>query len=345
MQQNYERGYAYSKGIGVPQDFSEAAKFYRMAAEKGHVAAQHDLAYLYEHGLGVECDFKQAAEWYRKAALQGDAEAQNNLGALYATGRGVPQSDAEAARWYRLAAVKQDPEAMSNLGTMYLEGRGVKASFAEAFRLFREAAELGQAIAQSNLAAMYVNGQGVPRDYVSAYVWFDIAADHISGCEELRDRIAKEMSSDARQRAHAGRRETSPDCRKTKGGLAMTRRTLLKVALGAAAIKVHAADPPFSLPKLPYAYHALEPYIDAQTMQIHHDKHHQAYVDNLNRAVSSDPSLSKMSVEELLQGLDDLPAAVRTQVRNQGGGHYNHTLFWQILTPASKSGKPSGEFA
>jgi len=126
----------------------------------------------------------------------------------------------------------------------------------------------------------------------------------------------------------------------------MTRRTLLKgVALGTAAIKVHAADPPFSLPKLPYGYDALEPYIDAQTMQIHHDKHHQAYVDNLNRAVSSDPSLSRMSVEELLQGLDNLPAAVRTQVRNQGGGHFNHTLFWQTLTPAAKSGKPSGELS
>ena len=126
----------------------------------------------------------------------------------------------------------------------------------------------------------------------------------------------------------------------------MTRRTLLKgVALGTAAAAAHAADPPFTLPKLPYAYDALEPFIDAQTMQIHHDKHHQAYVDNLNKAVASDPSLAKMSVEELLQGIDKLPAAIRTQVRNQGGGHYNHTLFWQTLAPASKSGKPSRELA
>ena len=126
----------------------------------------------------------------------------------------------------------------------------------------------------------------------------------------------------------------------------MTRRTLLKgVALGAGAIRAYAADPPFSLPQLPYAYDALEPYIDAQTMQIHHDKHHQAYVDNLNRAVAGDASLAKMSVEELLQGLDTLPAAVRIQVRNQGGGHFNHTLFWQTLTPAAKSGGPSGELA
>ena len=99
----------------------------------------------------------------------------------------------------------------------------------------------------------------------------------------------------------------------------MTRRTLLELAtLGTAAAVASAADPPFTLPKLPYAYDALEPYIDAQTMQIHHDKHHQAYVDNLNKAVASDAALSKLSVDELLERLDTLPAAIRTAVRNQG---------------------------
>ena len=124
----------------------------------------------------------------------------------------------------------------------------------------------------------------------------------------------------------------------------MTRRSLLQLAsmTPMAAMLARAADPPFTLPKLPYAYDALEPYIDAQTMQIHHDRHHQAYVDNLNRAVGSDAALSKLSVEELLERLDTLPAAVRTAVRNQGGGHANHTLFWQTLAPASKSGKPAG---
>jgi len=127
----------------------------------------------------------------------------------------------------------------------------------------------------------------------------------------------------------------------------MTRRQLIElVAAGAAAtLAGRAADPPFTLPKLPYAYDALEPYIDAQTMQIHHDKHHQAYVDNLNRAAGSDVTLSKLSVEELLQRLDTLPAAIRAAVRNQGGGHANHSLFWQTLTPAAKSGKPAGRLA
>jgi Fe-Mn family superoxide dismutase len=126
----------------------------------------------------------------------------------------------------------------------------------------------------------------------------------------------------------------------------MTRRTLLELAaFSAAATAVNAAEPPFTLPKLPYAYDALEPYIDAQTMQIHHDKHHQAYVDNLNKAVAGDPALFKLTVEELLERLDTLPATVRTAVRNQGGGHANHSLFWQTLCPASKSGKPSGALA
>ena len=126
----------------------------------------------------------------------------------------------------------------------------------------------------------------------------------------------------------------------------MTRRTLLEMAaFSAAATAVKAAEPPFTLPKLPYAYDALEPYIDAQTMQIHHDKHHQAYVDNLNKAVASDPALSKLTVEQLLERLDTLPDKVRTAVRNQGGGHANHSLFWQTLCPASKSGKPGGALA
>jgi Fe-Mn family superoxide dismutase len=117
-------------------------------------------------------------------------------------------------------------------------------------------------------------------------------------------------------------------------------------AMGAAAgFKAWAADTPYTLPKLPYAYDALEPFIDAQTMQIHHDKHHRAYVDNLNKAIGSDPVLNKFTPEELLQKLDTLPVAVRTAVRNQGGGDANHTLFWQTLCPASKSGKPGGKLA
>jgi len=128
-----------------------------------------------------------------------------------------------------------------------------------------------------------------------------------------------------------------------------TRRCFLEIAalaLGAERILAAADAPvPFTLPPLPYAYDALEPYIDTQTMQIHHDKHHQAYVNNLNKALAGDPVLSKLSIDELMVKLDTLPAPIRTAVRNQGGGHYNHSLFWQTLAPASQSGKPGGELA
>ena len=88
---------------------------------------------------------------------------------------------------------------------------------------------------------------------------------------------------------------------------------------------------PFTLPALPYAYDALEPHIDAQTMQIHHDKHHAAYVANLNKAVADFPDLGKKPVEDLLKDLNAVPEKIRTAVRNNGGGHYNHSLFWQMM--------------
>jgi superoxide dismutase, Fe-Mn family len=102
------------------------------------------------------------------------------------------------------------------------------------------------------------------------------------------------------------------------------------------------APGPFKLPPLPYAADALEPHIDARTMEIHHDKHHAAYVANLNKAVADYPDVAQMSVEELVQGLDAVPEKIRTAVRNQGGGHFNHTLFWQMMAK-SGGGEPKGE--
>jgi Fe-Mn family superoxide dismutase len=101
---------------------------------------------------------------------------------------------------------------------------------------------------------------------------------------------------------------------------------------------------PFTLPPLPYAFDALEPHLDAQTMQIHHDKHHAAYVTNLNKAVADKPDLQKRSVEDLLRGLDTLPADVKTAIRNHGGGHYNHSLLWTSLKNGGAAA-PSGELA
>jgi len=105
-----------------------------------------------------------------------------------------------------------------------------------------------------------------------------------------------------------------------------------------------AAGGAFTVPPLPYAFDALEPHIDAQTMQIHHDKHHAAYVANLNKAVAEFPELGKMPVEDLLKDLTAVPEKVRTAVRNQGGGHYNHSIFWQMMKK-NGGGEPSAELA
>jgi Fe-Mn family superoxide dismutase len=105
-----------------------------------------------------------------------------------------------------------------------------------------------------------------------------------------------------------------------------------------------ATKPAFELPSLPYAFDALEPHLDAETMRIHHGKHHAAYVAKLNAAVASAPELAGRSVEALVADLARLPESVRTAVRNHGGGHANHTLFWRSMKPGG-GGAPAGELA
>ncbi len=98
------------------------------------------------------------------------------------------------------------------------------------------------------------------------------------------------------------------------------------------------------LPSLPYAYNALEPHIDEQTMRIHHDKHHAAYVSNLKAALEKHADLQKKGVEDLLRGINSVPEGIRTAVRNNGGGHANHTMFWQIMGPGG-GGDPTSAVA
>ncbi len=100
----------------------------------------------------------------------------------------------------------------------------------------------------------------------------------------------------------------------------------------------------FTLPPLPYAFAALEPSIDAKTMEIHHDKHHAAYVNNLNAALEKAPELQSKSLDDLLQHLDSVPEAIRATVRNNGGGHWNHSMFWEIMAP-NAGGEPTGKLA
>ena len=98
----------------------------------------------------------------------------------------------------------------------------------------------------------------------------------------------------------------------------------------------------YELPPLPYDYNALEPYIDTQTMQLHHDKHHQAYVTNLNNALQGNDQLAAMSVDDLLRNISQVPDSIRTAVQNNGGGHSNHSMFWNIMKP-NGGGAPSGD--
>ncbi|WP_437205252.1 superoxide dismutase [Planctomicrobium sp. SH664] len=100
----------------------------------------------------------------------------------------------------------------------------------------------------------------------------------------------------------------------------------------------------YTLPPLPYAYNALEPHIDARTMEIHHTKHHQTYINNLNKALEGHDNLASSSIDDLMRHLSSVPEAIRTAVRNNGGGHANHTLFWTVLSP-SGGGEPTGAVA
>lgn len=100
----------------------------------------------------------------------------------------------------------------------------------------------------------------------------------------------------------------------------------------------------YELPKLPYAYNALEPYVDARTMEFHHDKHHQAYVNNTNNLIKDHPALAALDIDTLISSLAQVPEAIRTGVRNNAGGHANHTFFWQVMGPG-KGGAPKGKLA
>ncbi len=162
-------GDLYAKGERLPQNFGEALKWYRSAAEQGFAEAQYNLGVLYESGLSVTRDEAEAAKWHRKAAEQGHTGAAYNLAALYATGRGVTRDAAEAAKWYR------------------------------------QAAEQGDSLAQYNLARRYEVGKGVPVDTVEAYKWHRLAArqgiaDAAQALENLKKQMTREEMTEGQRR-------------------------------------------------------------------------------------------------------------------------------------------------
>jgi superoxide dismutase, Fe-Mn family len=130
----------------------------------------------------------------------------------------------------------------------------------------------------------------------------------------------------------------------------LNRRELFQVATAGTAaalfplgLQAQGKAGAFTLGKLPYAYDALEPSIDAETMTIHHTKHHQAYVDNLNKAIGGAADFQGKTIEELLTNLSKLPMAIRGAVRNNGGGHWNHTFFWSVMAKPGTGGEPTGD--
>jgi Fe-Mn family superoxide dismutase len=131
---------------------------------------------------------------------------------------------------------------------------------------------------------------------------------------------------------------------KTLGGAALVGLGGLRVVAATNSASSAATGQPFELPKLGYAYDALEPHIDARTMEIHHSKHHQAYITNANKALADHPQLRTLSAEQILKTLGTLPETVRATLRNNVGGHVNHTFFWRVLSPRA-GGAPTGALA
>nr|WP_271873207.1 tetratricopeptide repeat protein [Rubripirellula sp.] len=183
-------------------DFAATKK----AAESGDATAQFNLGKMYESGQGVPQDYADAMKWYRLAADQGYAKAQINIGVMYDNGQGVPQDYAEAMKWYRLAADQGFAAAQYNLGVMYAIGQGVPQDDAEAAKWYRLAADQGHAAAQFNLGVMYANGQGVPQDYAESYAWFSVAAaggdaDAANNREIAAGELTPEQLSQGQKRA------------------------------------------------------------------------------------------------------------------------------------------------
>ncbi len=171
--QNFNKGVEYYNA----GNYTEAAKWYRKAAEQGLAEAQFNLGVCYKKGEGVPQSYSEAVKWYRKAAEQGLAEAQYNLGVCYKKGEGVPQSYSEAVKWYRKAAEQGLAEAQFNLGLCYENGDGVTQSDAEAMNWYRKAAEQGLADAQFFLGLCYENGDGVTQSDAEAMKWYRKAAN------------------------------------------------------------------------------------------------------------------------------------------------------------------------
>jgi uncharacterized protein len=189
----------------------------RKAAEQGYADCQYNLGVMYQNGFGVGIaqDYYEAAFWYRKAAEQGDAVAQHNLGVMCYCGQGLPRDYSEAATWFRKAADQGLKDAQVNLGRMYANGQGVPQDYAESAKWFRKAADQGDADSQFSLGEAYHNGRGVKQDYVLAHMWENLSVSNSTGEEQsmrakARDEVARQLSPQQLAEAHRMAREWRP---------------------------------------------------------------------------------------------------------------------------------------
>jgi TPR repeat protein len=190
---------ACSLAWGAEADFEQTKK----RAEAGDAKAQGELAMMYYTGKGVPQDKTEAVKWFRLVNDQARAKAQQvRLGFAYRDGKGVLQDDKEAIKWCRKAADRGDARAQYNLGFMYDDGKGMPQDDKEAVKWYRKAADQGHAKAQFNLGCMYDAGEGVPEDYVQSYAWFNLAvANGIADAKQVKDDIAKKMTPEQIARA------------------------------------------------------------------------------------------------------------------------------------------------
>lgn len=177
----FELGVAYDLGLGVTQNYANAAAWYEKASALGVIEAKYNLGTLYEEGLGVPRDYDTALVYYQEAARNGNKFAENNIGTLYKNGFGVERNYVLATKWYEKAASGGLPVAQYNLGIMYQLGLGVERDLKVAATWYRHAATQGYQPAQNNLAILLANGWGVRRDFKEAIKWFTIVANAAQG--------------------------------------------------------------------------------------------------------------------------------------------------------------------
>ena len=192
VEAQFHLGFMYDFGEGIPENDSEAVKWWHRAAGRGHRSSQVILGIKYREGTGVRQDFAIAAELLRRAAAPGDGQAEMLLGYMHLYGEGMRQDHGAAVNWLGRAAARGQPGAQFSIGTMYYNGDGLPQDYASAAKWLGLSAELGHAQAQALFGFMHEHGEGVTQDFVKAHKWYNLAASRLSASKkEVREIAAR----------------------------------------------------------------------------------------------------------------------------------------------------------